>query len=166
MPDQDTLREALEEIVTFLDGYADDHPAYVFNNVRRMTVAALAALREQTSTPELAHYDDVDALIDEALAMPDCCSRTTCVAPTVHLLATLLRESREQTSTPDAETALREALARAGVPLEVLRAQIEIKPYAEMTSGFQDQIIEATEIVRAALRASSVDAEQGKEVDG
>jgi hypothetical protein len=41
---------------------------------------------------KLEHYD-IPALVNEALAMSDPCRRGRCAAPTVHLLATLLRES-------------------------------------------------------------------------
>jgi hypothetical protein len=60
---------------------------------------------------------------------------------------------------------LAEALARAGAPLEVLRAQIETKPYAEITEGLQAEIIAATEIVRAALAAAREETRSGGDTD-
>ncbi len=58
---------------------------------------------------------------------------------------------------------LREALARAGVPLEVLRLEIERKPYRELTGDFQQKIVEATEIVRAALVSPGAGSEETPE---
>lgn len=48
---------------------------------------------------------------------------------------------------------LRTAVVEAGIVLEVLAGQILVRPYLEMTPGFQGQIVEARDKVRAALGA-------------
>jgi hypothetical protein len=56
----------------------------------------------QQRAEQLGHYD-VPALIAEALAMGDPCPNFKCVAPTVHLLAALLREAVERVEAAEAD---------------------------------------------------------------
>ncbi len=80
----------------------------------------------------LEHYD-VPALCAEALLMPDVCPTTKCVAPTVHLLATLLQE---------AEAALARAEQERNVCKEQLAAVIGERKGAERLCGTYRQALE------------------------
>jgi len=62
--------------------------------------------------------------------------------------------TKEQARAESAEALLveaRAALVKGGILLEILAAQIAIKPYAELTTDFQDHILQTVQLIRALL---------------
>ena len=91
-----TLRSAAIVAVTrksFVPGIR--RTAGVVMAAEHVTAMSDTAREKAPHTPKLAHFN-IPALIAEALTMDDCCDRNKCVAPTVHLLAVLLRESEAE----------------------------------------------------------------------
>jgi type VI protein secretion system component VasF len=51
------------------------------------------------------------------------------------------------------EAELKKVLVEAAIPLEVLAAQINLKPYTEMTLELQNQIIDVVRKIREAIKS-------------
>lgn len=100
----------------------------------------------------LANYD-VPALVAEAKRMDECCGKTVCVAPTVHLLADLLAEAD---ATLAAERAVRRQLAEA-----LARVEPELVPHHDAAEKLSAKLglgplgkSDLIAVIRAALAAS------------